>query len=148
MSAEAAGPSPPFSALRLTAPAGALPLGGIFGAIAVAGTVAVGLLHLDHLPFPVCVFKHLTGLPCPTCGSTRAVGRLFALDLPGALAMNPLTTLALLLLLLPWAAADLILLSRGRGLVLEASRAAARSLRVAAVALVLLNWAFLLAMGR
>jgi hypothetical protein len=115
--------------------------------MAVAGTVAVGLLHLDRLPFPVCLFKHLTGLPCPTCGSTRAVGRLFALDLPGALAMNPLTTLVLLLLL-PWAATDLILLSRGRGLVLEVSGAAARPLRVAAVALILLNWAFLLAMGR
>ncbi len=147
MSTEVGRPPAPLSPLRVTAPAGALPLGGIFGALGVAGTLAVGLLHLDHLPFPVCAFKHLTGLPCPTCGSTRALGRLFALDLPGALAMNPLTTVVFLLLL-PWAATDLLLLTRGRGLVLEVSTATARSLRVAAVAIILLNWAFLLAAGR
>ena len=74
---------------------------------ASSAALAVALLHLDRLPFALCVFRGLTGLPCPTCGSTRAVGRLAALDLAGALAMNPLTTLAAAGVV-GWAVADLV----------------------------------------
>jgi hypothetical protein len=123
------------------------PLGLIFGAIAGAGTLAVGLLHLDRLPFALCYLKLLTRLPCPTCGSTRALGRLFALDVRGALEMNPATTLAAFALAL-WAAADLALLPQKRALGLELSSRAGRALRIAAVVAVVANWAFLLAAGR
>ena len=41
-------------ALRVSAPAGRLPLGAILGGIAILGAAAVGLLHLDRLPFMVC----------------------------------------------------------------------------------------------
>ena len=147
MSAEAHSPPVPPRLLRLSAPVGKLPLGAIFAALGALGAVGVGVLRLDRLPFTLCVFKHFTGLPCPTCGSTRAMGRLFALDPAGALAMNPLIT-AVALLLLPWAAADLLLLTRGRALDVEVSGPAARALRVLAVLALLLNWAFLLAAGR
>ena len=73
----------PLSLVRLVARE-APPLGLIFGAIFVVATLAVGLLHLDRLPFAMCYLKLSTGLPCPTCGSTRALGRLFALDVAGA----------------------------------------------------------------
>jgi len=133
--------------VRLTAPPGRLPLGAIFGAIGLVATGAVGLLHLDHLGFPVCLFKALTGLPCPTCGGTRALGRLFALDLPGAFAMNPLVA-AGALALVPWALADLVLLTRGRALDAHVGPRLGVGLRVAAVLLILANWAWLLAAGR
>lgn len=123
------------------------PLGLIFGAIGALGTLAVGLLHLDRLPFALCYVKLMTRLPCPTCGSTRALGRLFALDVPGALAMNPLTTLAAFATVL-WAAADLALLPQQRALGLELSPRAGRALRIAVVAAVVANWAFLVAAGR
>jgi hypothetical protein len=147
MSAEAHIPPAPPGLVRFSAPVGRFPQGAIFGVLGALGAVGVGVLQLDRLPLTLCVFKHFTGLPCPTCGSTRALGRLFAFDLAGALAMNPLVTAAVLLLL-PWAAADLLLLVRGRALDLEVSGSAARALRVMAVLAVLLNWAFLLAAGR
>lgn len=42
-----------------------------------------------------CVFKAGTGVPCPSCGSTRALESLAAGDLVGALLVNPLAVLAL-----------------------------------------------------
>jgi hypothetical protein len=133
--------------VRLKVVAGALPLGAIFGAIGGLAIAAVGLLRLDRLPFPVCYFKAFSGLPCPTCGSTRAMARLFTSDVGGALAMNPLATLAVLLILI-WAVADLALLARGRALGVEVSPGLATVLRVAAVALLLANWAYLVVAGR
>jgi hypothetical protein len=123
------------------------PLGLIFGATGVLGALAVGFLHVDRLPVVLCYLKAFTGLPCPTCGSTRAVGRLFALDVPGAFAMNPLTTLAALVVAL-WAAADLALLPRRRALGIEVAEPLGFALRVAAVVAVLANWVYLLAAGR
>jgi len=136
--------APPL--LRLVARRGP-PLGLIFAGIGALGAAVVGVLHLDRLKLPLCYVKALSGLPCPTCGSTRAAGRLFAFDPAGAFAMNPLATLAALALVL-WALGDLALVPRGRVLGVEVSPRAATLLRVALVAAVAGNWAYLLAAGR
>lgn len=133
--------------LRLKAPVGRLPLGAVFGTIGALGATAVGLLGLDRLPFTVCLFKALTGLPCPTCGSTRAVGRLVHLDLAGAIVMNPLATIGALVLLI-WAVVDFALLARGRALDVEVGRPLSRLVRLLAVTAVAANWLYLLASGR
>ena len=125
----------------------AVPLGAILGGIAVLATAAIGLVHLDRLPLTLCTFKALTGWACMTCGATRALARLSALDVAGALALNPLVT-AGILALVPWALADLVLLSRGRALRVELAPGPARAARVALVAAVAANWAYLLAVGR
>jgi len=126
---------------------GAVPLGAILAGIALLGVAVVGLAHLDRLPFTVCYFKALSGWPCLTCGTTRALGRLFALDLQGALAFNPLATLGVLALV-PWAFADLALLPSGRALEVNLSPALARVARVAVVVALFANWIYLLAAGR
>lgn len=69
--------------------------GIIYGGIALL-MLGVGRL-LPILSYaPDCVFKGLTGIPCPTCGSTRSVVHLAHGDILSALAMNPLTTLCLM----------------------------------------------------
>jgi hypothetical protein len=143
MSTRVLAPAPP---LRFFALAGALPLGALFGGLTLVACAAVGVLGLDHLGLTPCIFRLTTGLPCPTCGSTRAFGRLYHLDLAGALLMNPLAAASALGLLL-WGVADLVLLPRGRALRLRLAPALHNPARVAVVTLVLLNWAFLL-LGR
>ena len=133
--------------MRLVARPGATPLGAIFLACGVVIAAAVGLLHLDHLNVTFCAFKAVTGLPCMACGTTRALGRLFHLDLPGAVTMNPLSAVVALALV-PWGLMDLVLLPRGRALSLEISRGLAPVVRVTAVALVFANWAYLIVAGR
>jgi len=129
--------------LRLRAAAGAVPLGAIFGGVGALFALAVAGFGLDRMPVTLCVFRSLTGLPCPTCGTTRAAGRLAALDLPGALAVNPLATV-LALALAAWALADVVLLLRRQALALEIGPSLGRALRVLAVPLILGNWLYLL----
>jgi hypothetical protein len=107
----------------------------------------VALLRLDRVPATLCVFKGLTGVPCPSCGSTRALARLAALDLAAAFALNPLATAVTVLVGL-WAAADLALLPRGLALSARVSPGLALALRGAVLALALANWAWLVAAGR
>lgn len=44
-----------------------------------------------------CPFRSLTQLPCPTCGATRATLAMLDGDFAGALRLNPLVTVALML---------------------------------------------------
>ncbi len=134
-------------AVRVSAVSGAAPLGAIFGGIGVMAAVAVGLLHVDRIPLTFCVVKSLSGLPCPTCGSTRAFARLFELDLAGALAMNPFTMLVAVVIAV-WAVADVLLLPWRRALRVSLSPSLGQALRVAAFAAFFANWVYLLVAGR
>jgi hypothetical protein len=133
--------------VSVRAKAGALPLGAIFLSVGAAAAVAVAVLHLDRMPILFCLFRAATGLPCLTCGATRALGELAAGDVRGALAMNPLAALGALALV-PWGIGDLALMTRGRALDVEVTPAGARALRVAALLAVTANWAYLVAVGR
>ena len=136
-----------WGAVRVATGAGAPPLGAIFGGIGVVVAAGVGLLGLDRLALTFCVFKGLTGLPCPTCGSTRAVARLFGLDPAGAQAMNPFTTLVAVVIA-AWAVVDVLLLPRGRALRVGFSGSLGLVLRITAFVAFIANWLYLLAVGR
>jgi Protein of unknown function (DUF2752) len=45
----------------------------------------------------ICVFRNVTGLPCPFCGGTRSVGSALSGDLAEAWSFNPLGLVALVL---------------------------------------------------
>jgi hypothetical protein len=57
----------------------------------------------------VCIIKHATNIPCPSCGSTRSVLSLMEGDLVDALMINPLgIVIALILIIAPlWLVLDL-----------------------------------------
>ncbi len=63
--------------------------------VAAAGSLVLRPLWLALAPFaPRCPFRALTGIPCPTCGTTHAAVALLRGDVGGALAANPLAAAA------------------------------------------------------
>ena len=116
--------------LRVSAPAGAFPVGALLAVVGALGAVLALWLGFDRLPLTLCYFKALSGWPCLSCGATRAVVRLAALAL------------------VPWAAADLALMTRGRALRASLAPRVRRPLLWLLAAAVLANWAFLIAAGR
>ncbi len=69
--------------------------------IAVVGGIAWVIFRPPAVEplFPKCVLYQSTGLYCPGCGGTRAVDALLHGHVGRALASNPITTLALPLIL-------------------------------------------------
>ncbi|HEV7499431.1 MAG TPA: hypothetical protein VGQ33_05470, partial [Vicinamibacteria bacterium] len=68
-------------------------------------------------------------------------------DLRGALLMNPLAA-AVALALVPWGVADLLLFPRGRAVALEIAPGVAPLVRIAGIAALAANWAYLIVAGR
>jgi len=62
---------------------------------AAASALALRPLWLAIAPFlRPCVFRSLSGFPCPTCGTTRAATAFFHGDLAAAVTANPLAAVA------------------------------------------------------
>ena len=62
---------------------------------AVLSSLALRPLWLALAPnLRPCIFRSLTGIPCPTCGTTRAATAFLSGDLSGAFIANPLAALA------------------------------------------------------
>lgn len=112
-----------------------------------AAVLAVFWLQ-SGIPTPRCVWHDLTGIPCVGCGSTRCVRHALHGDWGAAFAMNPLAfvTLAGIVLFDLYAAAVLILrLPRLR--FTPWPNWAGWTVRGIVLALILLNWAWLIASG-
>ena len=100
------------------------------------------------LPLPPCPLHELTGCACPTCGATRCVRFSLGGDFGAAFAINPLAFCALIAMALYdiYAAAVLALrLPRLRGGDWPAW--AGKGARIAAIATIAANWAWLLWRG-
>lgn len=79
------------------------PAGVAAGALAAVVVVAV-VDPNEPGHYPTCPFLAVTGLFCPGCGSLRAVHALARGDVALAVSLNVLTVLAVLPLVLGWAA--------------------------------------------
>jgi hypothetical protein len=92
----------------------------------------------------VCLFRHVTGIPCPSCGSTRSVLSLLHGNIADALELNPLgIVIAFIMAVLPlWIIIDIIFRKKT---LYEFYSLAERWLRRPAIAvplilLLLINW--------
>jgi hypothetical protein len=54
--------------------------------------VGISMVVIARLGIEVrlCIFKRITGLPCPSCGMTRGILAMLGGDLAGGWAFNPL----------------------------------------------------------
>ena len=118
--------------------------GALWGLAALSLLAAGALASAFPAALPACPFKTLTGLPCATCGTTRAALALAHLDLAAAFRWNPLAALALPTFVAAGLAAGALWLL-GRDVPEPRPPLAVRVVSLAAVAA---NWVYLLAVRR
>lgn len=112
----------------------------VFAAIALLSFVAAWILPLLPVSY-TCPLKGMTGLPCATCGMTRAFVRLAHGEAAGAVAASPLGAL-LALVAWTYAVADAVRVALGAPLPVPGARAT-RVATAVGVAALLVNWAWL-----
>jgi hypothetical protein len=113
---------------------------------AAAAGVALRPVWIALAPFlRPCTFRALTGIPCPTCGTTRTALALMDLDLGTAFALNPLAAAAGVLFVAGGFAALLWTVARWPVVIVEGR--VQRWLAAALVGAVLVNWLYLIATG-
>lgn len=91
---------------------------------------------------PACPLKRFTGLPCPSCGATRTALALAHLDFAGAFDVSPLATLAWLGVIAGGLAAGLAAVAGYA--VPDLPRRIPLGWRLGAVAIVVVNWIYLI----
>jgi hypothetical protein len=125
---------------RLRWPLWAAVLAAVWGA---AVAVAWGVSAWTAQPITLCLFKRVTHLPCPTCGSGRAALSLLRGDVMGAWLYNPL--------MVTFGAAAAIVLATGsvtgKWPTLRLSKSQKRWLWVASALAVAANWVYLIIAG-
>lgn len=124
-------------------------LGLLWGAAAASAAALAGFgpsfLARAASVLPPCPLHALAGVPCPACGSGRATLALARLDLPAALAWNPLFAAAAVAFVAGGLLALLLALS-GRGV--REPRTLPVAARVGVVLAFVANWAWLVVDGR
>ena len=111
----------------------------LLGAVLLIGLL-IAVLHLCGIR--VCLFRRLTGLPCLTCGGTRALAALAVGDIAGAFRIQPLVS-ALLIACAAWGAAGTLLLAVWRRcLSVKMSAVGWFWLTAAGLALAVCNWVY------
>ena len=115
-------------------------------AAAIGGAVLMVLAWLSlALPVPACAMKFAAGIPCATCGTTRALHALMEGDALRAFVLNPLAVVLLLAGSVWFTYAVVAVIFRTRRVrLIRYAKWWARAF----AALVLLNWTYLILAGR
>jgi len=109
------------------------------------GGIALAALWLGlGLPWPICWFHEFTGEPCATCGATRATIAFLHGHFLDAFRWNPLVFVGCVAVVLFDIYAAAVLLTGRQRLRVSFSGAEKRVFRFTAIAMLLLNWAYLI----
>jgi len=122
--------------------AGELEFGIIYGTIALVAVGLARVLPLTKLA-PACLFRSLTGVPCPTCGTTRALMHFSRGEMAMAISENPLFVLFLTLALLYFFVNSIAALLRLPRVVILLSSVERNLLTAAAGFSIAANWTYL-----
>ena len=121
----------------------------IWGSIGLCVALFSRFFPFDLIRLPPCLFHKITGIPCPTCGFTRAFRLMVSLRLLDAFLMNPLAALAFAFMVVFVVYAAVVLAFRTpRVRVHLSSRKELNIIRVLVAFIVISNWIYLIAMGR
>ena len=115
--------------------------------VTIGAAVLVVFWRSAGLPWPQCIFHHVTGEPCLTCGATRAAIALFHGNFPAAFALNPLATFAMLAAIALNVYAVIALVCQAGRLRFLMSARAKFVLRMAVVVAMTANWIYLFERG-
>jgi hypothetical protein len=120
----------------------------IWGSVlAASGLIAAFWLKLG-LPTPLCPLHALSGMPCPTCGATRAVGALLHGEIGRAIILNPLMTVLLVSAALYLCYAAVVVIGGFPRLRWEPlTKNEANLARLATMVLLTTNWIYLLSVS-
>lgn len=123
---------------------GHIEFGIIYGGIALIALAVVRFLPALTTVLPSCLFRDITGMPCPTCGSTRALLRLSHGDVPGSLAMNPLLSVILIIAIISFLYGGLTLLPGAKRICISLSGREKETIRSLVILLFLVHWGYLI----
>jgi len=124
--------------------AGEIEFGMIYGGIVLLVLAVAWLPPLLALA-PDCVFKGLTGIPCPTCGSTRSVVHLAHGEISAALILNPLAALCMIAAISYFFSSVVTFIFGLPRITLTLSDKEQNIARMGALVLLLMQWGYLVA---
>jgi hypothetical protein len=107
--------------------------------LALGGAVILLGRYLGH-PVGLCLFKQLTGIPCPTCGFTRGALNLLHLRVIHAWLCNPLLYSVLGIFF----AVTIVRVLFGRAVRIHLGRAERIIAWIVAIVLFFANWAYII----
>lgn len=120
----------------------------IWGSILLLAAVVATAWLSSGISTPRCLLHATSGIPCPTCGMTRATWHLLQGEMGAAFLLNPLMTAALLGAALYVGYAAVVVIGRLPRFRLEAlTKTEARLVRFTTIGLLAANWIYLIGRG-